>query len=81
MIAKDKQAGAIQALHRVVIRARTMAYQRVDHAKIADLLDTAEYLVAMLNDTREMTASFRSNLAELAARYGCQDALAAFDGD
>jgi hypothetical protein len=57
-----------------------MAYQKVDHPKIADLLDTAEYLAAMLHDPREMTATFRSNLAELATRHGCHDALAAFDG-
>ena len=39
---------AMKALQAVLIRGRTMAYAKDDQAKIADLLDRAEYLAGML---------------------------------
>jgi hypothetical protein len=79
MIAKSKEIAAIKALQNVLIRGRTMAYEKAEHAKIADLLDTAEYLAALIHDKEDMTTAFRENLAELAKKHKCGVALDEFD--
>jgi hypothetical protein len=79
MIGKNKEIAAIKALQNVIIRARTMSYEKFDHAKIADLLDTAEYLAALIYDKEDMTAIFRENLVELAQKHKCNMAVAEFD--
>lgn len=79
MIAKDKEKAAMKALQAVIIRGRTMTYAKADHANIADLMDRAEYLSALLYDKEDMTATFRENLVELARRHQCGIALTTFD--
>lgn len=79
MIAKEKEVAAIKALQQVIIRGRAMGYEKADHAKIADLMDRAEYLAALLYDKEDMTATFRENLVELAQRHQCGVALTTFD--
>lgn len=81
MIAKDKEAAAMKALQAVLIRGRTMAYAKDDHAKIADLLDTAEYLAGMFFEQEDMTKTFRENLVTLAERHQCGIALTKFDSN
>ena len=56
-----------------------MAYEKFDHAKIADLLDTTEYLAALIYDKEDMTATIRENLVELANKHKCSRALDEFD--
>jgi hypothetical protein len=79
MIAKNKDVAAMKALQDVIIRGRTMAYEKADHAKIADLLDTAEYLAALIYDKKDMTTVFRENLVTLAKKHKCNMALDEFD--
>jgi hypothetical protein len=79
MITKDKEFAALKALQDVIIRARTMAYEKADHANIADLLDTAEYLAALIYDKEDMTTTFRQNLVEIAKIHKCNMALDEFD--
>jgi hypothetical protein len=79
MVAKNKEIAAIKALQNVIIRARTMAYEKCDHAKIADLLDTTEYLAALICDKEDMTVFYRENLVELAKKHKCNMALDEFD--
>lgn len=79
MITKSKEVAAVKALQDVIIRGRTMAYEKADHAKIADLLDTAEYLAALIYDKEDMTTTFRENLVTLAKKHKCNMALDDFD--
>jgi hypothetical protein len=44
MVRTEKADQALQALHRVLIGARLMAYQEESHSRIADVLDWAELL-------------------------------------
>ncbi len=61
MIAKDKEVPAMKALQAVIIRGRAMAYEKADHSKLADLLDRAEYLAALIYGPQDMTETFRAN--------------------
>lgn len=79
MIDKNREVAALKALQNVIIRGRTMAYEKADHAQIADLLDTAEYLAALIYDREDMTTAFRENLTILAKKHKCNMALDAFD--
>jgi len=54
-------------------------YEKIDHTRIADLLDAAEYLVALIYDKEDMTTAFRENLVELAKKHKCNMALDEFD--
>jgi len=57
-----------------------MAYERVDHAEIADVLDVAEYLPQLLAADDDRSAAFRENLEGLATRWPAfQSALEYFD--
>ena len=39
-----------------------MANEKADHAKIADLIDRAEYLAGMLFEPQDMTETFRGGV-------------------
>lgn len=56
-----------------------MAYEKVDHGQIADLLDAAEYLAGLIYDKEDMTTVFRENLVALAQKHKCHVALDNFD--
>ncbi|HEX3627412.1 MAG TPA: hypothetical protein VH280_18555 [Verrucomicrobiae bacterium] len=75
MITPNKLANALHALQDVIIRGRSMAYEKVDHGQIADLLDTAEYLAGLIYDKEDMTTAFRENLVTLAKKHKCHVAL------
>ena len=81
MIVKEKEIAAIKALQSVIVRGRAMAYEKANHRSIADLLDRAEYLAAMLYNPNDMKDSFLSNLVELASLHGCSIALSVFETD
>lgn len=69
MIQSDKAKNALYALNGVLITARAMAYDEVSYAKIADVLDQAEYLPRLLADEADRTADFRKFLADLATKH------------
>lgn len=79
MIAREKEIAAIKALQSVIIRGRTMAHEGADHRKIADLLDRAEYLAALIYRPADMTDEFREYLAEFASIHGWAHPLTIFD--
>lgn len=79
MITPNKLTNALHALQDVIIRGRTMAYEKADHGQIADLLDTAEYLAGLIYEKKDMTTAFRENLVGLAQKHKCHIALNNFD--
>ncbi|MES2949847.1 MAG: hypothetical protein V4858_14995 [Pseudomonadota bacterium] len=81
MIVKSKEIAALKALQAVLVRARAMASQKEEYRDIANLMDTAEYLVALIYDNRDMTSTFRENLVDLVERHQCGIALTKFDTD
>jgi len=56
-----------------------MAYDRKEHRKIAELLDWAEYLPALLTAEEDTTEQFRKVLSEIANQYQCQFILERFE--
>ena len=80
MIAAEKIPHALDALQALVIRARFMAYQRDDHAVIADLLDSVELLPRLIACEEDRTERFRDVVKEASTRHGCAFALERFDG-
>jgi hypothetical protein len=64
-----KQNQALQALHRVLIEARLMAYEGQDSAKMADVLDWAELLPRLLAADEDKTSEYRNTLAAIAENY------------
>jgi hypothetical protein len=81
MIEKIKEQRAVKALQAIIIRGRSMAYEKLDHKKIADLLDDAEYLAGLICEEEDRTNAFRSYLAETAVKHQCHWALTEFDQD
>ena len=80
MIDTGKYNQALQALHRVLIEARFMAYQGQDAATIARVLDWAELLPRLLAAEEDKTSEYRNTLAAIAD--GCPrlaGALSVFD--
>lgn len=80
-------ANAMRALHRVLVCTRFEAYEGRDPKSLGDVMDTAEYLVAILQNHEgrpegECLAEFRAFLQELEERFPGYDGLvAAFDTD
>ena len=60
---------ALRAIHRVLVAARAMAYDRADPAALADVLDAAEVLPQSLLRPAEFDDLFRPTLDALAAKY------------
>lgn len=66
MISTNMQAGALKALHHVLLVARAMGYQNEPGPDIARVLDDAEYLVVLMIKTGDTTADFREHVKLLA---------------
>ncbi|WP_434385740.1 hypothetical protein [Melittangium boletus] len=79
MISPEKSRNALSALHSILIAARSLAEQESSQES-ARVLDLAEYLVVLMQDEGDQTASFRSHLVELAREHWlCQLAVQRFD--
>ena len=80
-------ADALRALHRVLICTRFEAHEGRDSKTLGDVMDTAEYLVSLLQNHEgrseaECLAEFRVSLQDLEARFpGYGGLVAAFDTD
>jgi len=80
-------ADALRALHRVLVCTRFEAYEGRDSKTLGDVMDVAEYLVALLQNHEgraesECLADFRAFLQDLETRFPGYDGLvAAFDSD
>lgn len=80
MIPPERSQTALDALQRVLVLARDLAYGRRERALVGDVLDVAEFLCRLLADPADRTREFRSFLLDLRAvdaRFG--DALVLFD--
>ncbi|HVK16931.1 MAG TPA: hypothetical protein VM533_08270 [Fimbriiglobus sp.] len=60
---------ALRAIHRLLVVARGMAYDRSDPAALADILDAAEVLPQSLLRPAEFEDLFRPTLDALAGRF------------
>ncbi len=80
-------ADALRALHRVLVCTRFEAYEGRDSKTLGDVMDVAEYLVALLQNHEERAeaeclADFRAFLQDLETRFPGYDGLmAVFDAD
>lgn len=79
MMIEGKASAALRALQGLLIRARTMAHEGARHDQLADILDGAEYLTALLYDEKDQTIAFRSYLEQVCRAHACQYALQRFD--
>ena len=79
MQSQDRVFAATRALQAIVVKARSYAHDETPYAKIADILDRAEYLAALIYDEHDQTDTFRKYLDETASLHGCLNALEAFD--
>lgn len=71
---------ALYALHIVHVSARMMAYERAEHAKLADIFDWAEIMPAYIDAKCDRSKAFRDALIVMTSvdpRFGW--ALNAFD--
>ena len=80
-------AKALRALHRVLICSRFEAYEGRESNTLGDVMDSAEYLVALLQNhegrpEEECLIEFRAVLQDIEARFnGYKGLLAVFDAD
>ena len=58
MIIAKKQKQALNAIHRILVLARFMAYQNEPTAKIAKVLDYAEILPTLISADDDRTEEF-----------------------
>lgn len=78
-------ANALQALHRVLVCTRFEAYEGCAPKMLGDVMDSAEYLVALLQNYEgrpedEALAEFRAVLLDIETLFpGYGGLLAAFD--
>ena len=78
---------ALRVLHRVLICTRSHAYEGADQKTIGDVMDVAEYLVAILQNHEGLTKEdgldrFRLCLCDIESRFpGYTGLIAAFDAD
>jgi len=81
----DFSANALRALHRILIRLRSLAYNGTDPRTMGRILDDVEYLGVLVlqsqNDSSpEKVADFRLHLQDLETKFsGFERLTAAFD--
>lgn len=80
MICIDKLDAALHSINRVMIAARSIAFERGDYQDIAKLMDYAEDLPRLISWKENMTERFHQNLQEMARLWPqCQSALDVFE--
>lgn len=79
MLSTDKTNAALYALQGILVRARQMARERADHAKLEDLLDAAHELPHLIASKNEETERFRRWIAEIGERHKCRFVVQYFD--
>ena len=81
MVRDDKLYQALQALHYVLIRARSMGYEGRPPREIADVLDWAELLPVHLAAEDDRRGEYRNALSAIAEKKGFAGVLRVFDSD
>lgn len=80
-------ANTLRALHRVLVCSRFEAYEGCDARMLGDVMDSAEYLVALLQNhegrtEEECLTEFRTVLQDIETRFaGYEGLLTVFDAD
>jgi hypothetical protein len=69
MIIEKKQKQALNAIHRILVLARFMAYQNEPTTKIAKVLDYAEILPTLISADEDRTEEFRTHLQGFASEF------------
>lgn len=70
MVSAHKLPAALFAIHSVLVKARWLAGERVEHEKLYQFLDWAELLPALVSGGKEdTTEDFRQTLAGLAIAF------------
>jgi hypothetical protein len=69
MIRATENRGALQALNDLLVTARTMAFQKTPHERIAAFLDALEELPTLIARDEDLTDEYRSALEGIAARF------------
>jgi hypothetical protein len=82
MIRESRQRDALWALHDLLVVARTMAFEKVDHRRIADFMDALEVLPTLVARDEDLTDVFASALEDIAVRFPeAAGALQRFEGE
>lgn len=80
-------ANALRALHRVLVCSRFEAYEGCKPKTLGDVMESAEYLVALLQNHEgrtgeECLTEFRAVLQDIETRFdGYEGLLSVFDAD
>ena len=69
MIIEKKEKQALNAIHRILVLARFMAYQNEPTVKIAKVLDYAEILPTLISADEDRTGEFRTHLQGFASEF------------
>lgn len=82
MIREGKAKSALHALNDLLVRARTMAFEKEAHESIAAFLDAVEELPTLIARDEDLTDEYRFALESIAARFPeAGVALQRFDGE
>ncbi len=79
MISQEKSRNALRVIHDIIILARKMAYDKVDHKKIASVLDDLEHLPMLILDENDRTEDFRKYVEGFGEDYGWTGLVDLFD--
>ncbi|WP_069471337.1 hypothetical protein [Candidatus Marithrix sp. Canyon 246] len=79
MIKKEKLNNALYALQALMVHARSMAHEKVDHKLLAELLDDVEELPRLIAVAEDKTDDFKSALTDLSEQYSCPYILQQFE--
>lgn len=59
----------LQALHLLLIKARALSFETPGNTELAEVLDTAEFLVTCILSEDQTTETFRNSLNDLGDRF------------
>jgi hypothetical protein len=79
MIQKEKLNNALYALQALMVHARSMAHEKVDHKLLAELLDDVEELPQLIAVPEDKTDDFKIALIDLSEQYNCPYILQQFE--
>jgi hypothetical protein len=60
-----------KAVHSLIIEARLMAYNKIEHEKIADFLDKVEYLPCLIMEEKDNSDFFLDCLKAACENFNC----------
>lgn len=75
MIESNKQKKAIQAIQDLIIEARSLAYNKADHLRLAEFLDSIEYLPGLIIEEKDNTGLFEQYLNDLCSENNCMNVV------